>query len=124
MIVSYSRLIESAMHRMVMPLVIVCCIGCGANQKHPVGKDTVESFGDGTYQVVRVLGQQVFVDIEHQRELVHDVKAWRRSDDDVYVLGADGQMVVVNLVSGHQKSSKRPQDFSEKEWAIFERLRR
>jgi len=114
-----------SINTLAIPILLPCILtslGCGVEQRIPVGRDTVDSFGDGTYQVLRSPDRKVLFNCEHQRTILDDVKAWRRSGDDVYARGAYGQMVVLNVVSGREKSSRNLKDFSAKEQAILESL--
>jgi hypothetical protein len=78
-------------------------MGCGEPEKHPSGKDTIASFGDGTWQIGKTGGgptypRKIFLlNVETQENLVYDIADWRQEGDWVYALGADGKYAVLNF---------------------------
>lgn len=77
--------------------------GCGEPQKHPIGKDTVKSFGDGTWQILKTGGVPDYPRKTHlhcsepNKELVRNIADWREDGDWVYAVGEDGVFAVVNF---------------------------
>ena len=83
-------------------LFAVLALGCGEPKKYPVGRDTVESFGDGTWSIGKTGGgpnrRLLFLhNRETQETLVKDVTDWRQEGDWVYAAGSDGQYAVLNF---------------------------
>jgi hypothetical protein len=84
-------------------LLAVAALGCGEPKKYPPGKDTVESFGDGTWSIGKTGGGPDYPrkihlhSAETQETLVYDITDWRRDGDWVYAIGADGRYAVLNF---------------------------
>lgn len=72
-------------------LLLVCCTGI--KKQHPEGKDTVESFGDGTYQIVRGnFEDKECVGLSFSPTGVHlipEVKTYQEKNGCVYLVGVD-----------------------------------
>lgn len=62
--------------------------GC-SKVKYPSGKDTVDSFGDGRFQIARLPGRKILVDEETKRTICVSVLKWKQRGDLVYLLTSD-----------------------------------
>jgi hypothetical protein len=77
--------------------------GCGEPKKYSPGKDTVESFGDGTWSILRTGGgpnnpRKTHLHCsETQETLVRNIADWREDGDWVYAVGEDGMYAVLNF---------------------------
>jgi hypothetical protein len=83
-------------------LVLSCCLMVRAlaaphvPQRYPsFGKDTVDSFGDGRFQVLRSPdGKPGLCDYEQSDELLAVAYDWRETGDWIYAFGKDGEQVL------------------------------
>ncbi len=84
-------------------LFVTILIGCGEPKRYPPGRDTVESFGDGTWAIGKTGGGPNYprkihlINAETQENLVYDIADWRSEGDWVYLLGSDGKYAVLNF---------------------------
>lgn len=91
--------------RSVVGLLLFATIpmGCGESKRYPSGRDTVESFGDGTWQIGKTGGGPNYprkihlINADTQENLVYDIADWRSEGDWVYLLGSDGKYAVLNF---------------------------
>ncbi len=67
---------------------------------HPAGRDTVDYFGNGRFQILQGIGHQSLHDVETQNTLVYIVHDWRKAGDRVYAVGKEdtkGRVIYVVL---------------------------
>lgn len=112
-------------------LLIICLIsafamsfgGC-VQEKHPAGKDTVDSFGDGTFQIV-ILGDGtkglVNLDKVLDMVIVNNIKKYKKINGLLYVIG-NGEYAILDYKTGEISKFKELSDFSLGDRRLFERL--
>src|SRR2546423_14909416 len=94
----------------MLPVIIslcwigACCLlfGC-ERQDHPIGRDTVKSFGNGRFQILRSYQKREHLsDLEPTvgKEIVSHIKSWRSKGDWVYVLSKKDEYTVLNYRAG------------------------
>lgn len=72
-------------------MIAIVLIGCGREQHFKSGRDTVKSFGDGRYQVLRLPNDdQVLYDVQAQSEILRSPLAWEQSRRYVVFIGYKG----------------------------------
>lgn len=76
----------------VLPVVIILTMlmsaGCEREQRYLPGRDTIKSFGDGRYQVLRLSGDgKVLYDLKTQTEILHSPLSWKKYENRVLVTG-------------------------------------
>lgn len=98
-------------------------VGC-EEKKHPSGRDTIESFGNGRYQIVGVVNKRVLVDLDRNiRPSVEDnVYKYKVRGDLVYVIGQRGY-TIVNYRTGEINQYKEINKFTLGDRKIFEDMR-
>lgn len=67
-------------------LLSVLFVSCGTKTKYPSGKDTVESFGDGTFQIIGRNPSGLYFE-GGGSPLVSSVDNWCRINNKVYIFG-------------------------------------
>lgn len=94
--------------------VISCLYGC-KEMKYNSGRDTIESFGNGRFQIIRVDGERkTLYDLEKQRTIVYKAVNWKKSKDYVYILeGRNSTFVVLNLENGNVQRFHNTQEMSD-----------
>lgn len=78
-------------------LVTFCLLSnifLGNSTKYPVGKDTIESFGDGTYQISSGSTDSLFNE-KYGSCIIQKVEKFREVNQKVYLLGSTTQEHVV-----------------------------
>jgi len=84
---------------LVATLLAAVGAGCG-RKKHRTGRDTVDWFGDGRFQVCWGQYDEVgLVDCENQVCFL-DLRDWRKKGDLVYMVNKKGEYAVLNHVTG------------------------
>lgn len=115
----------------------------GLNVKHESGKDTIEVYGDGTFQISGDKGVlPILVDLERRTTLEGQIKKYKLIGDNLYVQGERGYTIVniksevirqcvVYSINDYWEKNDRPkygdkyiklnklEDFSQEEKAIF-----
>lgn len=75
----------------LIALLLVCIINLfkpNKKIKFDSGKDTVESFGDGEYQLLRGSGMSVgLFNCQYHIEVVKFIDKWIEQDDNLYLIG-------------------------------------
>lgn len=56
---------------------------------YPSGRDTLESFGDGTYQLIRVAGCEGLGSAKYHTGIIDQVNQIKQTTDKVYVIGSE-----------------------------------
>jgi len=80
----------------VVLLGVLLC-GCGSNgTKHPAGRDTVVSFGDGRFQILKCNRKCSLLDLETQHTIAYDIKDWKKKGEWVYVVTKAGKCAILN----------------------------
>ncbi len=91
--------------------------GCSETNKYPPGKDTVESFGDGTWSIVRTGGgpkdpRKIHLHCSETHEsLVRDIADWRQDGDWVFAVSEDGVYVILNFRTNFHTRYKNLEEF-------------
>jgi hypothetical protein len=101
-------------------LCLLAFPGIGEPKRYPGGRDTVESFGDGTWCICKTGGgpdhpRQIHLhNCETQETLVQNIAAWRQDGNWVYAVGEDGEYAVLNFRTGFRGKYKRIVDAPKK----------
>ncbi len=84
-------------------LIFICFLGIcmsscsGEHIKYPEGKDTVMSFGDGSFQIVRSMYNNkilVFFSEKYQSNIIRDVEHTQELEGKAYITGSSGIVYV------------------------------
>lgn len=67
----------------------------GNNIKYPAGKDIIESFGDGTYQISSGNNKSLF-NVEYSSCIIQQVEQFYETHKKVYVIGSTTQEYIVD----------------------------
>lgn len=91
------------------------------------GKDTVESFGDGRYQIIRVSDEKhqeilLLVDLKTNETIETQVYNKKEINNIVYLVSANGYCVL-DYKNGILKKSKYLEDFNGNDINIFNQIR-
>lgn len=68
-------------------MVVLLCSSCSSNKEYPSGRDTVESYGNGAYQVLKNSYSLSFVNQRYESCLMDNVKAYEKKSNFLYVFG-------------------------------------
>lgn len=94
-------------------------MGCG-EQKYPTGRDTYRAFGDGRFQIGRVIGdEKPLMDVKTGFVLLSNVYDYRRTRDALYFVGSFGEpvsYVVITLNDGSIHRFRRIDEVKESDW--------
>ncbi|QEG31672.1 hypothetical protein GobsT_65160 [Gemmata obscuriglobus] len=105
-------------------------LGCGEPQKYTDGKDTVDSFGDGTWTIAKTGGgpdnprKLHLYSRETQEHLSDDLASWKRSHDWVYALDASGEYIILNYRTSESGKYRRVEDAPPEHQLTLRSLRR
>lgn len=86
--------------------------GC-EKQRHESGRDTIASFGDGTYQILGPSFEKILMDVDNQEDLLINIVDFRNRGDYVYAFGqmeySDPQLyyLILNYRTGEHKYYKQ-----------------
>jgi hypothetical protein len=108
----------------LLVVTLLAAVGgaCG-RKKHPTGRDTVESFGDGRFQVGHGARDLGLYDSENQVFFLH-LRDWRKKGDLVYMVNKKGEYAVLNHVTGVMQTFPALRDVPIPYRAQCERLKR
>lgn len=74
--------------------IFVSCLS-GNRIKYPAGKDTVQSFGDGTYQISSGSCESLFNE-EYHNCIIQKVNKIHQTGTNVYIIGTNTQKTIVD----------------------------
>ncbi len=80
-------------------IVVSCLLGCEA-KVYTIGKNTIEAFGDGRFQIAKAARTVFLADRKEDKRIVEGVVDWLREGDWVYVLDRDSQYTILNYRTG------------------------
>lgn len=63
----------------------------GSKKVYPSGRDTIESYGDGTYQMIRVGGREGLGSAKYHTGIIDQVNQIKQTTDKVYIIGSEVQ---------------------------------
>lgn len=91
------------------------------------GKDTVESFGDGRYQIIRVLGEShqeilLLIDLKTNTTIEKQIYNKKEINNIVYFVGANGYCIL-DYKNETFKQSKYLENFNENDISVFNQIR-
>ncbi|MDH2331808.1 hypothetical protein [Paenibacillus polymyxa] len=94
-------------------------------RKYPYGKDTLEFFGDGTFQIYRGGAGEPPILYTHQIEapnsVIDNVLSYKIEKNIVYVVGENG-FIKLDSSTNTYEQKKRISDFTSKDREIFNKL--
>jgi thioredoxin-related protein len=108
--------------------IFISLFGCQSkNFKYGPGKDTVEIFGDGTYQILRIVDEdlkehKVLYNNEKQESVVENVLDYKEHKSLLYVVG-DNKFTVLDYEKNKVKQYKNIQEIPDKDREIFKTLK-
>lgn len=80
--------------------------------KYSSGKDTVESFGNGTFQILKGPDKKIsLVDVEKNNNIEEEIKDYKKIKNKIYIFGKIGYTVVdfnLNEIKQYKASSDFP----------------
>lgn len=118
------------MCRRILPVLLCICIlflGTGCTpEKYPSGRDTVESFGDGTFQILRGPDRILSLRDESKpqyngRVIESNVLSYRRKGEFVYVIGESGY-TVLNYETGEVRKHTSLDELPDQEQKVFRKM--
>lgn len=87
----------------VVILIFFPVTGCD-NDKYPSGRDTVQSFGNGRFQIGRTPSMKFLIDMATKENITLDIRDWQNQGDWVYLVNEDGLYTVLNYRTGYYKN--------------------
>ena len=94
-------------------IVFVC------NDGYLSGRDTVESYVNGRFQIIRSnTDAKSLYDLKEVKALIPHIKKYYEDEDNVYIIGED-EYLILNLKKKDYKMSKNLDDFTIEEQRIF-----
>ena len=94
--------------------------GC-EQQKYPWGRDTVDSFGNGRFQIGRTPTMLVLSDREGS-VVVNNVKNWKAKSGYVFLMDGNGKCWKVDYRTGEVLSFERANAVETPDRKVFEKL--
>ncbi|MMZ62412.1 hypothetical protein D1872_246190 [compost metagenome] len=95
------------------------------NYKYPDGKDTIEYFGDGTFQILRGGRDNCLILYNHlaapTEKAVDNIVSYKIKKNIVYMVGENGFIKLDSSTNTYEKK-KRISDFTSKDREIFNKL--
>ncbi|SMQ81532.1 hypothetical protein SAMN05444673_4365 [Bacillus sp. OV166] len=103
---------------MVLIISLITIIsGCSNDYKYPPGKDTVEIYGDGTYQILS--GETMtLANVETQEIPEENVYKYKEVKPMVYLIGESGY-TILNYQTGKIIKYKNMDEIPEKQKKVF-----
>ncbi|MEH7336451.1 hypothetical protein V7161_27885 [Neobacillus drentensis] len=92
--------------------------GCSNDYKYPPGKDTVEIYGDGTYQILSVGTSNTLYNVKTQEDIEKVVYKYKEKKPSVYVIGESGY-TVLNYQTGKIKKYIKMNEIPTKQRKVF-----
>ena len=74
---------------LAMLLVTLLLCGCISQNQYPAGKDTVEVFGNGEYQIIGADSNGTLTNTKYNVSVMRSVVCWDRVEQSVYFIGTD-----------------------------------
>ena len=106
--------------------MLSCCVLLSAcsRVKNPPGRDTIDTFGDGRYEILRSGTQgRIMYDSQTQTTISRDVIAWKRKGTLVYAISSDPErFILVDYTSGIVRKHERLEDVPLPEREVLERI--
>ena len=94
-------------------IVFVC------NDGYLSGRDTVESYVNGRFQIIRSnTDAKLLSDEKEEKILIPHIKRYYEDEDNVYIIG-DDEYLILNLKKKDYKMSKNLDDFTIEEQRMF-----
>ncbi len=94
-------------------IVFVC------NDGYLSGRDTVESYVNGRFQIIRSnTDAKLLSDEKEEKILIPHIKRYYEDEDNVYIIG-DEEYLILNLKKKDYKMSKNLGDFTIEEQRMF-----
>ena len=98
----YLSACNSGRLKIILIMVTICAIGLlvslylnEKNVKHEAGKDTIEVYGDGTFQISGNKGAlPILADLERHATLEVKIKKYKLIGDTLYIQGGRGYTIV------------------------------
>ncbi|MBU9706572.1 hypothetical protein KSP24_06465 [Paenibacillus sp. AK121] len=112
---------------LVITTTIIFLVNLGDNTKYkyPSGKDTVEYFGDGTFQIYRGGPHDPLILYNHLADplenTVDNIVSYKIKKNIVYVVGENG-FIKLDSSTNTYEQKKRISDFTSKDREIFNKL--
>jgi len=100
----------------VTPIIIF--FGCSQDYEFPPGRDTVEIYGDGTFQILSGPTSNGLYNNETQEDIEFIVYKYKEIKHWVYVIGESGY-TILNYQTGEIKKYKKMDDIPNKQKQIF-----
>ena len=93
--------------------------GCANDDyKYPQGRDTIEIYGDGRFQIMSGPTTNSFNNLEEQDTIEHIVFKYKEIEQYVYVIGESGY-TVLNFQTGEMKKYQKMNEIPSEEKEIF-----
>ncbi|MCP3806388.1 hypothetical protein NLX78_03995 [Paenibacillus sp. Lou8.1] len=106
-------------------LIFLVSSGDNTKYKYPSGKDTVEYFGDGTFQIFRGGPHDPLILYNHLADplenAVDNIVSYKIKKNIVYVVGENG-FIKLDSSTNTYEQKKRINDFTSKDREIFNKL--
>lgn len=98
--------------------IIFALSGCYNDYKYKPGKDTIDIFGDGTFQILSGPSPNSLLNVETQENIEFNVYKYKEIKPFVYVIGESGY-TVLNYETGGYIKYKKIEEIPEKDKKIF-----
>lgn len=101
--------------------IIFVAVAC-KKTKYPSGKDTIESFGDGKFQISKTPSRFVLINEKTNEFLESNIYRYKEIKPFVYIIGESGYLIL-NYETGEIKKHKKVEYFSNEEIKIFNQMK-
>ncbi len=112
------KLIKKIVVILLSLAIILSLPSCYNNYKYKPGKDTIDIFGDGTFQILSGPSYNPLLNSETQENIEFNVYKYKEIKPFVYVIGESGY-TILNYETGEYKKYKKVEEIPEKDKKIF-----
>lgn len=103
----------------ILILYLFYFIVFACNDGYLSGRDTVESYVNGRFQIIRSnTDAKSLYDLKEVKALIPHIKKYYEDEDNVYIIGKD-EYLILNLKKKDYKMSKNLNDFTIEEQRMF-----
>jgi hypothetical protein len=95
-----------------------------SDNNYTSGRDTIESFGNGRFQIIRISNEKKELsDLKELKTIESDIQVYYQTENRVYIIGNNGYCIL-NCSEENYKQSKDLSDFAIEEQQIFNKLQK
>jgi hypothetical protein len=120
--------LKKLMISLLITVTLISLFVCQSKDyKYEPGKDTVDIFGDGTYQILRIVDENLkehksLYNNEKQESIIENVLNYKEHKSLLYVVG-DDKYTIVNYIANKVKQYDDMKSIPKSDKGIFKELK-